>query len=129
MSLAWQAKLRSPLRNWALCCNFPATEEGKSQEDVGEARIKQSGFGILIGARRKVRCSPSIAYDVEITNDRLLIADGASLTLFDWARQRRLKEWPFPGSVVQLAIHPDGRHVATVNGNGTWYVLRLEKDL
>ncbi len=35
------------------------------------------------------------------------------------------KEWQLPGPVSWVAYAPDGRHLLTVNGNGTGYVLRL----
>jgi hypothetical protein len=34
-------------------------------------------------------------------------------------------EWRLPGPVYDLAFASDGRHIATANGNGTVYILRL----
>jgi serine/threonine protein kinase/WD40 repeat protein len=39
--------------------------------------------------------------------------------------KKPLYRWRFPGPVSHLAWAPDGRHLATANGNGTIYVLRL----
>jgi WD40 repeat protein len=42
---------------------------------------------------------------------------------------KRIKSWqigPFTGSVKQVEFSPDGHYLATVNGNGTAYVLSLE---
>jgi ECF sigma factor len=40
---------------------------------------------------------------------------------------RKLAAQKLPGYVHGVAFAPDGRHLATVNGNGTVYVLRLAK--
>ena len=37
----------------------------------------------------------------------------------------KLHEWQLPGKVHRVFFAPDGRHVATVNFNGTSYVLRV----
>jgi WD40 repeat protein len=37
----------------------------------------------------------------------------------------KLREWKLPGSVYRAVFAPDGRHLATVNRNGTLYILRL----
>jgi ribonuclease J len=37
----------------------------------------------------------------------------------------KLREWKLPGGVWRAAFAPDGRHLATVNRNGTLYILRL----
>jgi WD40 repeat protein len=51
--------------------------------------------------------------------------------IWDLARRKpKVRDWLFPGPVAadgryRLAWSPEGRHLATVNGNGTVYVLRL----
>jgi WD40 repeat protein len=47
------------------------------------------------------------------------------LVLWGVADGRPRREWSLPGPVPQAVFAPDGRHVATVNSNGTTYVLRL----
>jgi hypothetical protein len=42
------------------------------------------------------------------------------------ARVKR-REWTLPGVVHDVAFAPDGRHLATANGNGSVYILRLAK--
>jgi WD40 repeat protein len=41
---------------------------------------------------------------------------------------KKLRELQFPSVIHQIAIAPDGRHVATANGNGTIYVLRFSRE-
>src|SRR5262249_2745925 len=38
---------------------------------------------------------------------------------------KKLHEWHLPGPVHGVPFASDGRHLATANGNGTIYVLRL----
>lgn len=54
-----------------------------------------------------------------------IVAHVRGISICDWPRNLILREIPFPGPVLKLLLHPDGRHVATLNGNGTVYVLRL----
>src|SRR5205085_2128697 len=49
---------------------------------------------------------------------RLATADlGHHVTLWDVAG-KVLMDWPFPGPVAGLAFTPDGKYLATANGNG-----------
>ena len=43
--------------------------------------------------------------------------------IYDWASNREVRRLKYPGPVRQIVPHPDGRHLATVNG--TVYILRL----
>jgi WD40 repeat protein len=47
--------------------------------------------------------------------------------LWDVAVGDRRREWQLPGPVHGVAFAADGRHLATANGNGTVYILRLPK--
>jgi WD40 repeat protein len=47
--------------------------------------------------------------------------------LWDVAAADKIREWQLPGAVNDVAFARDGRHLATANGNGTVYVLRLAK--
>ena len=47
------------------------------------------------------------------------------LILWDPATGNRLKEWQLPGPIGKVLFSPDGKHLATGNGNGTIYILRL----
>ncbi|MCI0682014.1 MAG: protein kinase [Gemmataceae bacterium] len=40
-----------------------------------------------------------------------------------------LHEWQLPGTVLAVAFAADGRHLATANGNGTVYILRLPREI
>ncbi len=56
----------------------------------------------------------------------LLVArGGGGIQLYDWAAGRHLRDLEFPGWVRQMFLHPDNRHLGTVNGNGTIYILRI----
>jgi hypothetical protein len=50
---------------------------------------------------------------------------GGRIVLRDGTSCAKRHEWQLPGEVNRLAFFPDGRHLATANGNGTVYVLRL----
>jgi WD40 repeat protein len=43
-----------------------------------------------------------------------------------WISALKQKVWQLPGPVSDLALSCDGRYLATANGNGTVYILRLE---
>jgi WD40 repeat protein len=44
------------------------------------------------------------------------------------ATGRKLREFHLPALIESVALAPDGRHLATLNGNGTVYILRLWDD-
>lgn len=47
------------------------------------------------------------------------------LQLWDVASMRVQREWQLPGVIVKVIWASDGRHLLTVNGNYTVYLLRL----
>lgn len=53
-------------------------------------------------------------------------ADGR-IILWEMASASSLRQWQLPGPVFGAAFAHDGRHLATANGNGTVYILRLSK--
>lgn len=53
------------------------------------------------------------------------MARDGGIDIHDWAVGRLVRTIKFPGNVPGLARHPDGQHLATVNGNGTVYILRI----
>ncbi len=60
------------------------------------------------------------------TDDKLLVvASHAGIEIHDWAHSRLVRTIKYPGPAKGMARHPDGVHVATVNGNGTVYILRI----
>lgn len=55
----------------------------------------------------------------------LFVAHQGGIDIHDWAAGRLVRTIKYPGAVAGLARHPDGQHLATVNGNGTVYILRV----
>jgi WD40 repeat protein len=56
---------------------------------------------------------------------KLLIGgDDKGMSVYEWATNRLSRRISY-GRVTNLVKHPDGQHVATVNGNGTIYILRI----
>ena len=47
------------------------------------------------------------------------------LALWDLATQTKTQTWRYPGLVNRLTFDGTGRHLLTLNSNGTVYVLRL----
>jgi hypothetical protein len=45
--------------------------------------------------------------------------------VLDTVTGRTVFERRMPGPITDAVLAPDGRHVATVNGDGTIYILRL----
>jgi|GEM_PF-479670 len=83
---------------------------------LGEGKPRK-GPPSVAGSYRSVAFSP---------DGRTLVAAGQTLTIWEVATGRKLREWTFPGPVRWAAYAPDGRHLFTANSNGTIYVLRLE---
>jgi serine/threonine-protein kinase len=52
-------------------------------------------------------------------------AAGDRIVIWTIASGDKLREWQLPGPVHAIALAADGRHLATANGNGTVYLLRL----
>jgi len=57
-------------------------------------------------------------------NKLLFAADGHGVGVYDWVNNREVRRLKFPGAVRQIVLHPDGKHIATANSNGTVYFLR-----
>jgi WD40 repeat protein len=51
------------------------------------------------------------------------------LTVYSAERLVPLHTIRFPGRLADVHFHPDGQHVATANGNGTAYILRLPPEI
>jgi WD40 repeat protein len=68
------------------------------------------------------------AFAVAFSPDSRALATGTDrgkLVLRDAATGTVYKEWQLPGPLHWVSYAPDGRHLLTVNGNHTGYVLRL----
>lgn len=63
---------------------------------------------------------------VFVADDKLLVTImNTGIHVYDWAASKLIRDIKLPGPVIGLAVHPDGQHVATVNANGTVYILRI----
>ena len=59
--------------------------------------------------------------------DRIVTArTGGKVIVWDVINEKELWRWQLPGPVLKVMFTPDGRHLATLNSNGTIYILRLE---
>jgi tRNA A-37 threonylcarbamoyl transferase component Bud32 len=70
----------------------------------------------------------STVFSVAFAPDGQTIASAGKdgrVILWDVASGNKRQELSLPGSVWQVAYFADSRHLATVNGNGTAYILRL----
>jgi len=56
----------------------------------------------------------------------LVVAHENGIDIHDWIAERLVRQFRF-GDIRGLARHPDGQHLATINSNGTIYVLRLNE--
>ncbi len=53
-------------------------------------------------------------------------SDGAeSLSLWELSSRKKLRSWSLPGPVFSVDFSSDGRHLLTLNGNGTAYIVRI----
>jgi WD40 repeat protein len=55
----------------------------------------------------------------------LLATAGTHVSLYEVPAGTRRHCWEFPGHVHSVAFSPNGAHLATGNGNGTVYILRV----
>src|SRR5262249_39533805 len=56
-----------------------------------------------------------------------LVSAGQDGRIIVWSpqSQTKLREWLLPGIVHNVALTPDGNHLATANSNSTIYILQL----
>lgn len=74
----------------------------------------------------RLSLEPNFQHAVFAQNDKyLLVADGGGVGIYDWSKNREYRRLPYPGLVRKIVMHPDGKHFATVNGNGTVYFLNI----
>jgi WD40 repeat protein len=77
----------------------------------------------LAGHTKTVTC---VAYPPDATMVAASAIDGRVI-VWDAAKLKRLFEWQFPGAVHGVAFDEKSRHLATANGNGTVFILRLRE--
>lgn len=64
--------------------------------------------------------------DFSPDGERLLTTSNTGeLAVWDVKSEKRIRRWILPGLIQKALFAPDGRHIATLNGNGTIYILRL----
>jgi serine/threonine-protein kinase len=81
------------------------------------------------GAQRVPRSGPAEVRGLvwDAAGRGVFLADAAGrVVACDIATGRTTREIQLPGPVYQLALAPDGRHVATANANGTIFILRVQ---
>jgi WD40 repeat protein len=82
-----------------------------------------------VGLRVTLRGHPEYTYAFSLAfspdGGTLLSGDCAGHVILWGIDGGKLREWKLPGSVWRAVFAPDGRHLATVNRNGTLYILRL----
>jgi WD40 repeat protein len=111
-----------PCHVWTLA---PDSQTIAGNGDEGQIRIWDVANGqvkvTLEGHTARVIC---LTYSAD--GQRLASSgqDGRVIFWDPFARKRKIHEWHLPGVVTRVAVAPDGRHVATVNSNGTVFLLR-----
>ena len=80
--------------------------------------------------RRKWNLDGEWSQDLRVafsSDSRTLATAGAGgkLLLRDIETGLPRREWQLPGQINYVAYAPDGRHLLTINSNGTGYILRL----
>lgn len=113
-----------PVSNWALCPDSHTLAAAYGEE--GQFRVWDLETGQpkapLEGHKLRV---DSLSYSAD---GQLLASAGADGKVIVWepdSRKRKLQEWQLSGPVYHVLFARDNRHLITVNGNGTAYVLRL----
>jgi WD40 repeat protein len=110
--------------SWALAPDGRTAAIGTGED--GNLRVMDLATGQvqtpLEGHTRRV---DSLAYSADGRQLASASMDGHVIVWEPGSRKRRVCEWKLPGAVVQVAFASDGRHLVTVNGNGTAYLLRL----
>jgi WD40 repeat protein/serine/threonine protein kinase len=77
---------------------------------------------VLVGLTSSVT---SVAYAPDGKTVAASAVDG-KVIVWDVATGKPRQEWKMPGAVHAIAFDEQGRHLATANGNGTVYILRLD---
>jgi WD40 repeat protein len=76
----------------------------------------------------KFRTDSQRVFSLSFSSDGALLAsagDDGRVSLWQTSSGKRRQTWQFPGHVQQVLFAPDGRHLLTLNANGTVYILRL----
>lgn len=92
---------------------------------LGEWGAAPGTPGELNGPPLQAACT-SVAFSPD--GKRLVVADQSGrLNLWDAETRRHQRTISLPGPIRAAVFAPDSRHIATANGNGTVYLLRLDR--
>jgi WD40 repeat protein len=108
------------------CLSIAFQQPAAPEKQPNEVRVYNLHTGELIQSFRP----DFVPHETGLNHDGSLVAAAARdgrLAVWDVASQQRRHSWtlPFFGRPV---FAPDGRHLLTVNGNGTAYIFRLPRN-
>ena len=90
------------VRRWMLGGNTPASPlEGKHKEEAAFVVVSPDAQSVASGT------------------------ESGEVIVWEASTGKRQYRWQLPGPISGLAFASDSRHLATANGNGTVYILRL----
>jgi WD40 repeat protein/serine/threonine protein kinase len=72
---------------------------------------------------------PGYCFAFSPNGQSLAVAQADRIVGYDAATGAKLHEWQLPGPVHTITFAADGHHLATANGNGTVYILRIPDDM
>jgi WD40 repeat protein/serine/threonine protein kinase len=90
--------------------------------DISKPEAKEKGEWPLLPARGSIH---ALAFAPD--GQSLAASYPGRLVVVDPVGKKVLHEWHLPGTAEDLAFGPEGRYLATANGNGTVYLLRLKE--
>jgi WD40 repeat protein len=117
-----------PYTVWSVAFS-PDGSQAASADDLGQVQLWD-----LTGAEPRVRTLPRwhvrMVLSVAFSPDGKTLASAGydgRIILSEMPAGKKMHEWQLPGPVSAVCFARDGRHLATANGNGTVYILRLTK--